>query len=282
MESTTLEMPRLRLALSDLRKYTQAKPRVGLVLGSGLGAYADTLANKVIVPFSEVHGMPTSTVVGHAGNFVIGDVGGMSVIAMQGRVHMYEGHGPRDAVFGVRLMALMGAEFLLVTNAAGGCGEGMTPGTLMLIDDHLNLTGHSPLTGPAELDMGPRFPDMTRAYDAKLGNLAEKISHAHGFHLPRGVYAGLLGPSYETPAEIRMLRTIGAHAVGMSTVLEVIAARHMGMRVVGLSCITNLAAGLGTAELSHHEVTETADRVKARFTAFVHGILEAISKGEAA
>lgn len=272
--------PRILTALAAIQRTHKKTPTVGLVLGSGLGAYADTLANKVVIPFGEVPGMAKSNVVGHAGNFVFGDVGSLHVVAMQGRVHLYEGHPVSDVVFGARLMTKLGAKSLLITNAAGGCGKGLEAGDLMLIDDHLNLTGENPLVGANEPELGVRFPDMTRAYDPALGSYAVHVATKLGFALKRGVYAGLLGPTYETPAEVRMLRALGADAVGMSTVLETIAARHMGARVLGFSCITNLAAGMTGETLSHDEVTETAERVKGRFTSLLHGVLTGIATGE--
>ncbi len=280
MTTYELQMPRLERARDTIQKLHGTAPKVGLVLGSGLGAYADTLASKKIVPFADVPGMAVSKVVGHAGNFVFGNVGDMHAVAMQGRVHLYEGHPVADVVFGIRLMISLGAKTIIITNAAGGCGQQLSAGDLMLIDDHLNLTGQNPLVGANEPDLGVRFPDMTRAYDPALGTYAMDVAKKQGFTLKRGVYAGLLGPTYETPAEVRMLRGLGAHAVGMSTVLEVIAARHMGARVLGFSCITNLAAGMTGETLSHDEVTETAERVKGQFTSLLHGVLTGIAANE--
>ncbi len=273
------ELSRIRRAVEDVRKVDKRVPRVALVLGSGLGSFADTLVNKTIVPYADITGMPVSSIVGHAGNLVIGELGSMPVAAMQGRVHLYEGHPPNDVVFGVRLMRHLGAEILVITNAAGGCGAALEPGDLMLIDDHLNLTGQSCLVGANEDELGVRFPDMSEAYDRSLRELAESVAQEQGLTLKHGVYAGLLGPSYETPAEIRMYCRLGADAVGMSTVLEVIAARHLGMRVLGISCITNLAAGISPTLLSHDEVTETAARVRAGFEGLLRGILTRIAEG---
>ena len=264
---------RLADAAADVRAKTELRPAVGLVLGSGLGAFADSLSERTVVPYARIRGMASSAVEGHAGNLVLGKVDGVPVVAMQGRVHLYEGHSPGDVVFGTRLLVHLGASAVIVTNAAGGVATSFAAGDLMLIEDHLNLTGQSCLVGPNEDALGPRFPDMTTAYDAELRGMAIEVATGLGFELRRGVYAGLLGPTYETPAEIRMLRTLGADAVGMSTVLEVIAARHMGARCLGISCITNLAAGLSTGPLSHAEVKETADRVKDRFTALLRGVL---------
>ena len=247
-----------------------------MVLGSGLGDYADSLEKAHAIPYGEVPHMPLSGVSGHAGNFVAGEKSGKSIIAMQGRTHLYEGHSAQDVVFGVRLMALLGAETLIVTNAAGGISPELKVGDLMAISDQLNLTGRNCLTGANDPRRGPRFLDMTQAFDPALIELADGVSRRLGFELKRGVYAGLLGPSYETPAEVRMLATLGADAVGMSTVLEVLAARHMGLRVLGISCISNLAAGIAEGALSHEEVTETTRSVQSRFEALLSGVLESI------
>ena len=249
---------------------------VAMVLGSGLGGYADGLTGARAIPYGQIPHMPVSGVSGHAGNLVAGSQGGKRVVAMQGRAHLYEGHSPRDVVFGVRLMAQLGAQTLIVTNAAGGIASTLQAGDLMVITDQLNLTGTSCLTGPNDKRLGSRFVDMTDAFDPSLVELASGVAAGLGFKLQRGVYAGLLGPTYETPAEVRMLRTLGADAVGMSTVLEVIAARHMGLRVLGISCISNLAAGLGEEPLSHDDVKETAGRVRDRFEALLSGIVESM------
>jgi purine-nucleoside phosphorylase len=249
---------------------------VALVLGSGLGDYANSLEDARAIPYAEIPHMPLSGVSGHAGNLVTGRRAGKRVVAMQGRAHLYEGHSPSEVVFGVRLMALLGAETLIVTNAAGGVAQGLEAGDLMAIRDQLNLTGTSSLIGPHDERQGPRFLDMSAAFDPELIEAASGVATGLGFELRRGVYAGLLGPAYETPAEVRMLRTLGADAVGMSTVLEVLAARHMGLRVLGISCISNLAAGISKAPLSHEEVTETAGRVRPRFEALLSSILESI------
>jgi purine-nucleoside phosphorylase len=275
------QLPRIRRAVEDVRRADARTPKVALVLGSGLGSFADTLEKKVVVPYEKIEGMPRSSIVGHAGNLVLGSLGALDVVAMQGRVHLYEGHPSCDVVFGVRLVKHLGADTLIITNAAGGAGDGLEAGDLMLIEDHLNLTGTSCLVGVNEDELGVRFPDMTQAYDRVLMDTADGVARAQSFALKRGVYAGLLGPSYETPAEIRMLKRLGADAIGMSTVLEVIAARHMGMRVLGISCVTNLAAGISATLLSHEEVTETANRVKSKFEGLLRGVLTAISEGRA-
>lgn len=271
---------RVEAALAAVRKRTTVSPRVALVLGSGLGGFADTLEGATKIPYAEIPTMPVSAVVGHAGNLVVGRAEGVDVVAMQGRVHLYEGHSPADVVFGARLMIRMGARIVIVTNAAGGANPSFSPGDLMLIEDHLNLTGQSSLTGPNEETFGPRFPDMSHAYDPGLRALALEAASAAGFQLVRGVYAGNLGPAYETPAEVRMAQRLGADAVGMSTVLETIAARHMGARVLGVSCITNKAAGLSPTALHHAEVEETARQARGRFVALLRGLLARIAATE--
>jgi purine-nucleoside phosphorylase len=275
-----MELPShdLAPALTKLRARLTEVPQVALVLGSGLGALADRIEGGVSVEYSELPGMQSSAVVGHAGRFRAGRLFGRNVIAMQGRVHLYEGHSPAQVVMGVRLMLQVGARSLLVSNAAGGIRSDLTPGTLMLIEDHLNLTGQNCLRGPDDPTLGPRFPDMSEAYDSQLRAAAQRAAAGQNLQLASGVYAGLLGPSYETPAEIRMLRTLGADAVGMSTVLEVIAARHMGARVLGISCITNLAAGLSPHPLSHAEVEHTARESRERFSRLIEAVLTELSE----
>lgn len=244
---------------------------VGIILGSGLGAVADTVLEQggAALSYGEIPHFPTSSVEGHRGRLVAGRVGSAPVLLMQGRVHRYEGYPASSVAFPVRVLAALGVKRLIVTNAAGGLGDGFSAGDLMLIEDHLNLTGDNPLVGHNDARFGPRFPDMSEAYSRRLTALADDVARARGLKLQRGVYAGLLGPSYETPAEIRMLRTLGAQAVGMSTVFEVIAASHLGLEVLGISCITNLAAGLSSQKLSHDEVKETATRVEAAFSGLI-------------
>lgn len=254
------------VAVQALRARIPVPPRVGVVLGSGLGAWGDALLDLVKVPYGDIPGMPRSAVVGHPGNLCAGRVGDVSVACLQGRAHMYEGHSPERVVFGVRVLARLGCRAVLLTNAAGGVNAAFSPGDLMLVIDHLNLMGTNPLLGPNDEALGKRFPDMTYAHDPRLLALAREASAETGTLLREGVYAGLLGPTYETPAEVRMLRTLGADAVGMSTVPEIIALRHMGVPAAAISCITNLAAGLTQAELDHAEVEETARRTRARFT----------------
>ena len=253
---------RLDEAADAVRERTSLRPAVGVVLGSGLGAFADTLTDAVSVPFSEIPHFPASTVAGHGGALVVGRSGGVTVAVMKGRVHFYEGYPLADVVFPVRVLGRLGVRTLVVTNAAGAINPVFAPGELMVIEDHVNLLGN-PLLGPNEDALGPRFPDMSEAYDRKLRDAAEAACAAAGVKSHRGVYVAMTGPSYETPAEIRMARVLGADAVGMSTVPEVIAARHMGVRVVGLSCLTNMAAGILDRKLDHKEVLETGERVKA-------------------
>lgn len=249
---------------------------VAMVLGSGLGEYASQLEESRAIPYGEIPHMPLSSVAGHAGNLVTGTKAGKRIVAMQGRVHLYEGHAPHEVVFGVRLMAGLGARTLIVTNAAGAIAPELATGDVMAITDQLNLTGTSSLTGPNDDRRGPRFLDMTDAFDPHLIAVATEVARELGFELKPGVYAGLLGPAYETPAEVRMLRTLGADAVGMSTVLEVLAARHMGLSVMGISCISNLAAGLSSAPLSHEDVQAVARRARPRFESLLSGVLESM------
>ncbi len=252
-------------------------PTVGLVLGSGLGAFADGLENAAILPYGELPGFPVSRVVGHAGRLVVGALGpggnGPICAAMQGRVHYYEGHDLAAVTFPIRVLVALGCRTLIVTNAAGGVNRALHPGQLVLLSDHLNLFGASPLRGDNDERLGPRFPDMTHAYAPELRVLARRVALRLGIDLAEGVYAGLSGPAYETPAEVRMLATLGADTCGMSTVPEVIVASHMGARVLGISCVTNMAAGITGEKLSHDEVTETATRVRGEFVALLAGIL---------
>jgi purine-nucleoside phosphorylase len=256
---------RLDEAAAAVRQKSGLPPLVGVVLGSGLGAFAERLERAVAIPYGEIPHMPAPAVSGHAGKLWIGESGDVAVACLQGRVHLYEGWEPHQTVFGARLLARLGCEAVLLTNAAGGVRDSFKPGSLMLLIDHLNLTGQNPLVGPNAADLGPRFPDMSRPYDPRLSKLVRDAAADIGLHLEEGVYAGLLGPTYETPAEIRAFRTLGADAVGMSTVLEVIALRHMGVRVAAISCITNMAAGMSPTPLDHAEVEETAGDVRETF-----------------
>jgi purine-nucleoside phosphorylase len=241
-----------------VKKRIAFEPRIGIVLGSGLGAFADTIEHVVKLPYRDLPHMPSSAVPGHAGNLCFGRVGNVPIVCMQGRVHLYEGHSIDKVVHGVRTMARLGVHSVLITNAAGGLEPSWSAGDLMVVTDHLNLTGTSPLVGPNDDALGPRFPDLTMAYDLELRTMLHSVARDARISLREGIYAAQLGPSYETPAEVLMLRMLGAQAVGMSTVHEVIALRHMGVRVGALSCITNLAAGLSSHRLDHAEVEATA------------------------
>ena len=232
-------------------------PRVAVVLGSGLGAFADALDQSIAIPYAEIPGWPVPTVEGHAGKLVLGHIGTTPVAALAGRAHLYEGHSAQRVAFGVRVLRALGVQSLILTNAAGGIGAALTPGSLVLISDHINLQGANPLPWP---ECG--FPDMTEIYAPRLREIAREAGHELGLDLPEGVYAGLRGPSYETPAEIRYLRAIGADLVGMSTVPETIAANHMGLRVLGISCVTNHAAGVVDQKLDHKEVLQVGERMK--------------------
>jgi purine-nucleoside phosphorylase len=256
---------------------TSLRPRIGLVLGSGLGGFADELSDSVRIPYSHIPSFPRSTAVGHAGQMVIGKSDGVAVAAMQGRVHLYEGYSPHEVVFPVRVMARMGIQALVLTNAAGGINLDYKQGALVVITDHINLQGQNPLVGANNDRLGPRFPDMTQAYWKSYREMALEEGQKLGLNLHQGVYAGLLGPSFETPAEIRYLRTIGADLVGMSTVPEVIAARHMGLKVLAISCVTNMAAGILDQVISHEEVLETGERVKEQFVGLVRAVLRRIA-----
>jgi purine-nucleoside phosphorylase len=268
---------RLSYALAWVRGKTDLVPVAGLVLGSGLGDFADRFEGAVSIPYEEIPSFPVSRVPGHVGRLVIGELvtseGTVAVAAMQGRVHGYEGWSGEDVAFGARVLCALGVKLLLVTNAAGGVNPTYAPGDLVRIVDHLNLSGANPLVGTNDERLGPRFPDLSEAYDVRLGAMLEDAAARAGVTLRRGVYACMPGPSYETPAEIRMLRLLGADLVGMSTVPEVIAARHMGVPVAGLSVVTNFAAGLSRRPLSHEEVAETAGRVRDRLAAVVEGFL---------
>ena len=264
------ELQRVRLAAAFVAARLPVRPQVGVVLGSGLGAFADQLSAGTRIPYAEIPDMPRSSVVGHAGNFCAGSLSGVPVACLQGRAHVYEGHSHARSAFGVRLLAELGCKVVLLTNAAGGIHSSFQPGDLMLITDHLNLMGDNPLCGPNYGD-GPRFPDLSRAYDSGVQELARAAARASNVILREGVYAAMLGPSYETPAEIRMLRTLGADAVGMSTVPEVIALRQIGVRVGAMSCITNLAAGISEQLLDHSEVEATARRSRDAFSAVLTG-----------
>ena len=260
-------------AAEMIQKRAPVQPKVGLILGSGLGILAEEIEEAVAIPYEEIPHFPVSTVEGHAGRLALGRLEGKAVVAMQGRFHLYEGYPLEAVTFPLRVMKRLGVEIAVITNAAGGINESFRAGDLMLISDHINFMFRNPLVGPNDPGLGDRFPDMSEAYDADLRRLAKRVADKMGIDLKEGVYAAMLGPSYETPAEIRMLRIVGADAVGMSTVPEVIVARHAGIRVLGLSCIANMAAGILPQPLSHQEVMETAERVKDTFLRLVKGTL---------
>jgi purine-nucleoside phosphorylase len=259
-------------AIAHLRGRVTRKPRVMIVLGSGLGALGDQIEDAVRIPFGESPGCASSAGEGHKGMFVAGRLDGLDVVAMQGRYHLYEGHAAEMAALPIRAMAALGADILIVSNAAGALNPAFPPGMLMIIDDHINLMWRNPLFGPV-LPGEVRFPDMSRPYDAELQSLAARVALEHHIAFARGVYVAVLGPSYETPAEIRMMRKLGGDAVGMSTVPEVIAARALGVRVLGISLITNAAAGVTGEPLSHHEVIEAGREASGRFITLIRGVI---------
>ena len=252
---------------------TPLRPKVGIVLGSGLGGFADELSEPVRIPYSQIPSFPHSTAIGHAGHMVIGNADAIPIAAMQGRVHLYEGYTPQQVAFPIRVFGRMGIRAVILTNAAGGINLAYKQGALVVISDHINLQGHNPLVGENDECFGIRYPDMTMAYWEPYRKFAREEAQKLGIEIHQGVYAGMLGPSFETPAEIRYLRTIGADAVGMSTVHEAIVARHMGVEVLGISCITNMAAGVLPKPLDHREVMETARRVRGQFIALLEGII---------
>jgi purine-nucleoside phosphorylase len=267
------------LAASDVvRRRWTAVPEVAVILGSGLGALADRIAADVIVPYDEIPHFPRPAVEGHRGRLVLGTLQGRTVAAMQGRAHYYEGHTIADVVLPVRVLHELGARTLIITNAAGGLNSAFRAGDLMIISDHINFTGANPLIGPNEAAWGTRFPDMSAAYDPALAELADGIARNMSLSVRRGVYVGVTGPSYETPAELRMMARWGADAVGMSTVNEVIAARHAGMRVLGISAITNLATGQPGLAVTHHEVVEVTGRIERQFVEYVTNIIAALPR----
>ena len=257
---------------------TSLRPKIGLVLGSGLGAFADSLTDATRVPYSEIPAFPRSTAIGHAGQMVLGNAGNVPVAAMQGRVHLYEGYSPQEVTFPIRVFGRMGIRAVVLTNAAGGINLGYSQGALVVIRDHINLQGSNPLVGRNDDRFGVRFPDMSQAYSRAYRQIAREEAAKLKIPQHEGVYAGLLGPSYETPAEIEYLRRIGADLVGMSTVAEVIATRHMGMEVLAISCVTNMAAGILDQPLSHAEVMETGERVKTTFEALLRAVLPRIAR----
>jgi purine-nucleoside phosphorylase len=276
-EELVSEFARAEAAAKFIQSQTKLQPKIALVLGSGLGAFADEFADAIKIPYAKIPHFPQSTAVGHAGQLVLGTVEGVEVAGMQGRVHLYEGYSVKDVAFPVRVFARLGVQALILTNAAGGIKKEFTQGRLVVISDHINLQGANPLSGPNDENLGPRFPDMSIAYDRQFRALTLAEGRRLGVDLGEGVYAALAGPSYETPSEIRYLRSIGADLVGMSTVPEVIAARHSGLRVLGISCVTNAAAGVLDQPLDHKEVLETAERVKGQFIALLRAVIHDIA-----
>jgi purine-nucleoside phosphorylase len=270
------EQSKIYEAAAFIRGEINVRPEIGFILGSGLGVLADLIEKPIVIDYSKIPHFPVSTVEGHAGELVAGSIQNKQVLIMKGRFHAYEGYGVETVSFPVRVMKELGIHTLMVTNAAGGVNTSYEVGDLMVIKDHLNLTYRNPLIGPNDNQLGVRFPDMSEAYSRRLRKLAHDVAASQNFSLREGVYAGLLGPSYETPAEIRMLRILGADAVGMSTVPEVIIARHAGIEVLGFSCISNMAAGILDQPLSHAEVMETTEKVKPKFLKLVLGIIEAL------
>jgi purine-nucleoside phosphorylase len=270
------EYTRVQDAAAFVRERVPGPPEIAVTLGSGLGDFASQVEDAVVIPYEDVPGWPRSGVAGHAGRLVVGRVRGRRAAVLSGRSHFYEGHSMATVVFGTRVVGALGAGMILLTNAAGGINTSFAQGGLMVIDDHLNLMGTNPLIGPNDDRFGPRFPDMTEVYSKRLRAIADRAAAKNGLAITHGVYVGLHGPSYETPAEIRYLRTIGADAVGMSTVAEAIVARHMGMEVLGISCITNMAAGVLPQPLDHSEVMATGQRVRGAFIALLQEIVATI------
>lgn len=270
------EIEMIKSCVEEIRKRTDFIPEVGLILGSGLGDYADRIENKVVIPYSELPDFPVSTVAGHNGQFVMGEICGRKVIAMQGRVHYYEGYSQKQITMPVRIMKALGINKIIITNAAGGVNKEFEPGTLMMISDHINYSGSNPLIGENPEEFGARFPDMTNVYSKEYRKNLKELAENEGLKLEEGVYMMFSGPSYETPAEVRMARILGADAVGMSTVPEAIVCSQMGVSILGISCITNCAAGILEQSLNHAEVVETANRVKKEFLRIIDIALEKV------
>lgn len=265
-------------AIALIRGRLAATPRVAVVLGSGLGAFADELTDRTEIHYAEIPGWPRSTAIGHAGKLVFGKLDGLDLAVMAGRAHFYEGYAPQQVVFGVRVLGRLGVKSLVLTNAAGGINLSYSEGALVLLADHINLMGMNPLVGPNDDSFGPRFPDMSEVYSREFRSISQEVAAAQGLVLPEGVYAALSGPSFETPAEIRYLRTIGADLVGMSTVPEAIVANHMGLRVMAISCVTNMAAGVLNRKLDHEEVLRNGLRVRDTLVSLLKGILPRIAR----
>ena len=272
------EFEKINHCLEQIRSKTDFEPLMAVVLGSGLGGYASKMEVVCEIPYSEIDGFPVSTVQGHDGRFLFGYVEGVPIVAMKGRVHFYEGYGIDDVVLPIRTMGLLGAKYILLTNAAGGIDLDFEPGDLMLIEDHISSFIRSPLIGENIEELGVRFPDMSRVYDFKLCDCIRRAASSEGIDIKEGTYLQTSGPQFETPTEIKMFRTLGASAVGMSTVVEAIAAHHMGMRVCGISCISNMAAGILDQPLTHSEVQITADKVAHKFERLVSGLIKEVGR----
>ncbi len=260
----------LEETVAYIRSQSKLKPRMGIILGSGLGAFVNHIKVEATLPYDEIPSFIAPTIEGHQGRLILGAVHNTPVAVLQGRVHYYEGHSMSSVVYATRTLAMLGIEILMLTNSAGGLDPNMRPGDFMIIEDHINLMGDNPLKGPNLSTLGPRFPDMSEAYDIRLNTQMEEILKKQKIAFHRGIYCGVSGPTYETPAEVHYLKMIGGKAVGMSTVPEAIAANHLGLRVCALSCITNLASGLSKHKLSHEEVTQTAQMVESKFCTFLH------------
>jgi purine-nucleoside phosphorylase len=269
--------------IQEAKNYIEKKfpkdfqPKIGVVLGSGLGHYVSFLKNTFSIHYQDIPGFFATTIIGHEGKLVFGEVGNKHVVVMQGRIHAYEGHSLDQVTFPIRVMKSLGISHLILTNAAGSINEAFTPGNLVLIKDHINLTGRNPLVGKNESELGPRFPDMSQAYHPELIHLVKQSAQELSIEVPTGVYCGVLGPSYETPAEIRMMRILGADLVGMSTVSEVIVANHAGLKVAGISCITNMGAGMTREKLTHEEVKKEADKINEKLGNLINKTIEKIS-----
>lgn len=272
-----MDLEQIKESVQYVKERIDMIPEVGIILGSGLGDLADKVEDRINIKYEEIPNMPKSTVVGHAGQYVFGKLNGKNVVMMQGRIHYYEGHQMEVLAMPIHIMKYLGIKTLIVTNAAGGVNESFKPGDLMIINDHINLAFTNPLIGKNEEEIGPRFPDMSTAYDKDLIQITDKISKNMNIELKKGVYVMMTGPTYETPAEIRMIRILGGDAVGMSTVPDVITAKHCGLKVLGISCITNMAAGILDQPLNHKEVIETSNMVKDKFMKLVSAIVKEIS-----
>ena len=269
---------KLGKAAQYIQSIKATKPKIGVVLGSGLGVFIDQIEDKTIIPYNDIPFFRKTTVEGHEGRLILGKVKGVEVAVLQGRLHSYEGLPMEEVVFPVRLLSILGISTLILTNAAGGINLNYRPGDLVLISDHLNLMGKNPLIGPNNNEMGPRFPDMTHAYNPELITIMKEVSKNLGHNIHEGVYAGVLGPTYETPAEIKMIRILGGDMVGMSTVPECIAANHLGLKVCGISCITNMGAGIIDQKLKHEDIKNEAQKAMKHFTALLNNSIEKFGK----